>query len=109
MYSIKFSERGFQVRTAVSGKDALEQIESKKFTSDIILLDILMPLLDGLKLLEILRKKKLCENSKKIILSNLGEEKDIAKAKELGADGFIIKAGSTPSEMVDQVKKISGA
>ena len=103
MYSLKFRTRGLIVVTADGSSQALEKIRAGE-NPDIIVLDIIMPTLDGLELLKILRDEKLVPDATVVILTNQSDETE--KAKALGADGYIVKATSIPSEVVDQVMEI---
>jgi CheY-like chemotaxis protein len=105
IYSKRFSDAGFAVSTAESGKDALEKIRAG-LTADVLLLDVVMPSMDGFELVEALAAEKLLPNAKKIFLTNLSREEDMQRGKALGAVGYIIKASSMPSEVVEEVKKI---
>ncbi len=105
MYSIKFKEKGFEVHTAPSGEDVFEKLK-EGFVPDIILLDIVMPAMDGIEILEKLKNEKLAEASDIIMLSNQSAPATIDRALELGAKGYIIKASTIPSEVYDQVMKI---
>ena len=105
MYSLKFSEKGFDIQTSFSAKEALEKVDDG-FKPDICLIDIIMPAMDGFELIIELKKRSICKNSSMIILSNLGQKDDIEKGLKLGADGYIIKASATPSEVVTQVSNI---
>ncbi len=105
MYSIKFSESEFETKVAFNGADALEKIR-KGFNPDVILLDILMPVMDGFELLRRIKQNNLLKNSKKIILSNLGQEEEIKKGLSLGADDYIIKASFIPSQIIKKIKEI---
>ena len=105
MYALKFKEGGFEVEPVLGSIATLEKLKEDN-SFDIILMDVVMPSLDGFELLEEIRKMKLADKSKIIILSNLGQPSDIEKGKKLGADGYIIKADATPSEVVEKVKKI---
>lgn len=117
MYSIKFSEHHFDVQSAENGAEALEKV-SGDWRPDIYLVDIIMPMLatdnfngveeGGFKLIEELKRRGCREGNSLIILSNLGQKEDIEKALALGVDGYIIKASSTPSEVVVRVKEITG-
>ncbi len=102
MYALKFSQNNFEVHTAENGPQALE-----KFTGglipDVILLDIIMPEMDGFELLEKINNEKLSPNSIKIILSNKSQQSDIDKGNSLGVSGYIVKANSTPVEVINQV------
>ena len=106
MYSIKFEAEGFVVVSADDGEKGLEM--AKKTNSDIILLDILMPKMNGF---EVLEKLKADEGTKKIpiiLLTNLNQKDEIEKGLILGADDYLIKAHFMPSEVVTRIKKILG-
>jgi CheY-like chemotaxis protein len=108
VYSVKFKEFGHTVDTAFGGEEALEKIkENDNF--DAIILDIVMPGMDGFEFLKNLREKNLAVNSSIIVLTNQGESKDVEKAKEFNIDGYIVKASTVPSdvlkEVVDIIKK----
>lgn len=105
MYSIKFTERNFEVATASDGEQALDKIQNG-LLADIYLIDVLMPKLDGFQLISILKDKKLIDGGAVIILSNLGQQEDITKGLSLGIDGYIVKATATPSEVVNKVSDI---
>jgi len=105
MYSLKFRELGFDVVTAGNGNDAIDKL-SEKAAPDVILLDIVMPGMDGFELLKNIKEKKLATSAKIIILSNIGQESDIERGKKLGANGYIVKASVTPTEVVGKVKDI---
>ncbi len=106
MYSIKFSEQGFGVDTALGSEVALEKIDNS-LRPDIFLIDLLMPKIDGFQLIEKLRERGIGRESVIIILSNLGQKEDIDRGLNLGVDGYIIKAAATPSEVVAKVIDIS--
>lgn len=109
MYSTKFRESAFIVETAAGADDALSKIRNG-LLPDIVLLDIVMPKMDGFALLEIIRKENLIPNSKIIFLSNLGQKDHLDRGLKLGADDYIVKAYFTPSEVVKKVEDIlSGA
>jgi len=107
MYTVKFNENGFEVIPALGSLDALNKIK-EGVNPDIMLLDIVMPTMDGFELLEVIKRDKLAPNSKAVILSNLGQQSDIDRGRTLGADGYIVKANATPSEVVAKVKEIVG-
>jgi len=106
MYVIKFSEKNFEVTTAFGGESALEKIKEDGFEPDIMLLDLVMPGITGFELLEEIQKGDLLKGTAKVVLSNLGQREDIDKGMALGADGYIVKASATPSEVVTQVEEI---
>jgi len=107
MYAVKFNESGFEIEPMAEGAGALSKLKDG-YVPDAILMDVVMPSMDGFELLEKIKKENLAPNAKMIILSNLGQASDIAKGKELGADGYIVKANATPSEVVKQVQEIIG-
>ncbi|MCX6755356.1 MAG: response regulator [Candidatus Nomurabacteria bacterium] len=105
MYALKFSQGPFEVYTAQSAMEALEKIKNG-LTPNIILLDIMMPEMDGFEMLEKMINEKLALDSLKIILSNKGQQSDIDRGLQLGASGYIVKASSTPAEVIDKVMEI---
>lgn len=108
MYAIKFTEHNFVVETASDGATALEKIKSG-LKPDICLVDIVMPEMDGFELIQRLKDAKMDWKHFIIVLSNLGQKEDVEKGLTLGADGYIVKASTTPSEVVAKVLEIIGA
>ncbi|MCX6751289.1 MAG: response regulator [Candidatus Nomurabacteria bacterium] len=102
MYAFKFSQHNFEVYTAPGGLQVIEKLKDG-FKPDIILMDIIMPEMDGFEMLEKINKDNLSPNSTKIILSNKSQQADIDKGNSLGASGYIVKANSTPQEVIEQV------
>lgn len=107
MYSNKFTKDGFEVKTALGGQDALDKL--KEFHPDIIVADVVMPEMDGLELMENIKKENLAPNAVLIMLTNQGDSYDIDRAKNLHLHGYIVKATSIPSEVVSEVVKIAEA
>lgn len=105
MYALKFSQHSFEVHTATGGGQAIEKLQGG-LHPDIILLDIIMPGMDGFEMLEKINAEKLSPDSSKIILSNKSEQADVDRGNRLGAVGYIVKANSTPAEVIDQVLEI---
>lgn len=105
MYALKFTQNNFIVSTAFNGKEAIEKLNAG-FSPDIILLDIMMPEMDGFEMLEKINTENISPSSVKIILSNKGQQSDIDTGMKLGASGYIIKASNTPAEVVSQVNEI---
>lgn len=101
MYSLKFKECGCEIQTATSAEDALKLLRGG-LAPDIILLDVTMPGMTGFELLEVMRKENLAPDATVVVLSNQGQESDLARAKELGAEGYIVKASAIPSEVLDK-------
>jgi len=102
MYSVKFKETGYEVDIASSGDEALEKIKRNPYP--VILLDVVMPGLDGFEVLSQMRKDGLAKDSVVIILSNLGQKEDIERGLALGAHDYIIKAHFTPREVVEKIQ-----
>ena len=106
MYSLKFTEQGFAVETSLSSDEALQKLKNKDSAPDVLLLDIVMPSMDGFELLSKIKEESLVPGAFIIFLSNLGESQEIEKAKSMGVDGYIIKASRTPSEVVEKVVEL---
>ncbi len=105
MYAVKFKAAGHTVTAFSSGEEVLEALR-KEPAPDALLLDIVMPGMTGFEILEAIKRENLAQTAKVIVLSNQGQESDIAKARELGADGYIIKASAIPSEVFSETMKI---
>ncbi len=105
MYALKFNQSNFEVMTALGSEQALEKLHGG-YTPDVMLLDIVMPVMDGFELMEKMNEEKLSPGSVRVILSNRGQPSDIARGESLGAAGYIVKASSTPSEVIEKVNSI---
>ena len=105
MYATKFTEAGHTVEVAKSGELAIEQLRAN--TYDVVLLDMVMPGVDGLELLNKVKDEKLGGTPTLIVLSNQGEESDIKAAYDAGAKGYIIKAEMIPSEVLAKVEELA--
>ena len=107
MYRFKFEAEGYDVQTAENGKLGLELTESMK--PDIILLDLMMPIMTGDEMLAKLRSTSWGKNIKVIILTNSGEEAAPPEIKKLGVEAYIVKAEMTPRQVAELVKSKLGA
>lgn len=105
MYTLKFQKSGYQVHSSYDPEEALKKFRDG-LAPDILLLDVIMPGLTGLELLEAIRKDKLIPNGVIIMLTNQGQAVDMDKARQLDIDGYIIKATTIPSEVVAEVENI---
>jgi len=104
IYKTKFEMEKFKVIVATDGLEGLDMAKKKK--PDIILLDILMPKMDGFEVLENLKKDKSLASIPVVLLTNLGQKDDVDKGLGLGAVDYLIKAHYKPSETVDKVKSV---
>ncbi|HEY4522617.1 MAG TPA: response regulator [Candidatus Paceibacterota bacterium] len=102
MYSMKFVQRGYNVQSSLSASDAIDCLR-QGYVPDAIVFDITMPEHDGFWFLQTLESEKLAHNAKKIALTNQSSDSEKTKAKELGADIYIVKATMIPSEVVNTV------
>ncbi|OHD85833.1 MAG: hypothetical protein A2Y52_05165, partial [Sulfuricurvum sp. RIFCSPLOWO2_02_43_6] len=98
----RLKKDGFNVLDAADGVSGLRLIESS--SPDIVLLDLLIPILDGFELLARLNKSGLIKRIPVIVISNLAGEENIKRAKNLGAKEYIIKAQSTTTQIIERIK-----
>lgn len=105
MYAVKFKAANHEVTAFSNGEEVLRALREQP-APDALLLDIVMPGLDGFEVLETIRKENLAQTSKIIVLSNQGQESDIDRAKALHVDGYIIKASAIPSEVYAETVRI---
>ncbi|MEK7153296.1 MAG: response regulator [Patescibacteria group bacterium] len=106
MYRIKFEAEGYTVETADNGKLGLELIENMR--PDIILLDLMMPVMVGEEMLGKLRATDWGKDIKVIILTNRGEQEIPPEVKQLGVTAIILKADMTPRQVAELVKNKLG-
>lgn len=104
MYTLKFTQEGYDVVQAENGKDGLDQ--ALKVVPDIILLDIILPQMDGFTVLKELKANDSTKDIPVVLLTNLGQDGDVKKGLELGANDYLIKANYTPSQVVDKIKSV---
>lgn len=105
MYQKKLENDGYIVATADDGETALQKVQELK--PDLILLDIMMPKVNGLQVLAILKEDKETESIPVILLTNVGgSDEDVNRGLELGAVAYLVKAGNRPSAVVAKVKEI---
>ena len=102
MYAERLKKEDFDVSIAGNGKEGIHAAEKSK--PDLILLDIMMPGMNGFDTLEEMRKIPELKSIPVIMLSALIQEDNVAKAKKAGAKDYIIKSESTPAEVVERVK-----
>lgn len=103
MYRFKFEAEGYNVETAGNGKLGLELAE--KMMPDIILLDLMMPEMNGDEMLEKMRATSWGKDIKVVVLTNKGEQEIPDKVRQLNVQAVILKADMTPRQVAELVKK----
>ena len=104
IYSTKLKEAGFTIEVAIDGEEALRKVKEKN--PDLVVLDIVLPQIDGWEILKKIKSEDKFRNLKIIILSNLGQKEEVEKGISLGATKYLIKAHYTPSQIVEEIKKV---
>ena len=104
IYTTKLKAEGFQVVVAKDGESSLTKLKQGKF--DLVILDIVLPGLDGWEILREIKKEEKFLVLPVIILSNLSQKTEVEKGLKLGAVKYLIKAKFTPSQIIEEVKKI---
>lgn len=103
MYETKLKQDGYLVITADNGAQAIELASQEK--PDIILLDIILPQIDGFQVLQELRNTESFRNIPIIMLTNLGTTEDKEKGEKLGATGYWVKASLTPAQVGEKMRE----
>jgi len=103
MYETKFAKEGYVIKKALEGETGLVLVKEEK--PDLILLDIIMPKLDGFSVLKKIKEDLKTKDVPVVLLTNLGQDEDIKKGMKLGAVGYLVKANLTPSQVLDKVKE----
>ena len=103
LYRLKLAEEGFAVVTAMNGREGFEAALASQ--PELILLDILMPEVDGYAALRLLKTDPKTKAIPVIIFSNLSQDEEIKKGLRLGADDYVIKTSLTPTQLAEKVKE----
>lgn len=103
-YKLKLKKAGFEILVVSDGEEALEAMSS--FKPDVVLLDLIMPNLDGFTFLSQVQKDDSMKNVPIIVASNLGQKEDIQKAKELGARDYVIKSDMSLEELIAKLERL---
>ncbi len=106
MYATKFIECGHTVEAVSEAKEAVSKMKEDNY--DVVILDMIMPGMSGVDLLKEVSGLGIKGETKIIMLSNQSDVSDMSSAKEAGADGYIVKAESIPSEVVKRVEELAG-
>ncbi|MEX0672547.1 MAG: response regulator [Candidatus Paceibacterota bacterium] len=104
MIAKKLKDQGANLEFAASGEDAVKQLDERK--PDVLLLDILLPGMDGYEVLKQMKQKEELKDVPVILFSNLGQQEDIDKGYKLGADKFLVKATIDLNGVVDEITKL---
>lgn len=107
MYQDKFTQDGYQVNVALDGEDGLIQLKEEK--PNLILLDIMMPKMNGFEALKKIKADPDFKNIPVILLTNLSGQDDAKKGLEMGAVAYLIKSDHTPDQIVAKIKEILAA
>jgi two-component system, OmpR family, alkaline phosphatase synthesis response regulator PhoP len=103
MYTLKFTEAGYEVIQATNGADGFEAAKTNK--PDIILLDIILPQMDGFMVMEALKDDKKLKKIPVLFLTNLKQEEDVEKGNKLGAIDYLVKSTLTPTQILERIDK----
>lgn len=104
MYAEKMQKAGFKVEVAEDGTAAFNK--AKEVIPDVILLDIIIPKMDGFEVLKAIKSEINLKNIPVVLLTNLGQKQSIEKGLKAGASDYIIKAHFTPSEVLNKIEQI---
>jgi len=99
----KLAQRNYDVVEAVDGEDGIKKVREQ--TPDLVLLDLILPGIDGFEVLSQIKQDDSLSHIPVIILSNLGQKEDIEKGINLGAMDYLIKAHFTPDEIIEKIKQ----
>lgn len=103
IYQTKLSQEGYAVLPAENGAEAIKELE--KEVPDLVLLDIIMPYVDGLQVLKKMKADERLKNIPVILLTNLSQKENINEGLGLGAEDYLVKSHFTPSEVLEKIKK----
>jgi DNA-binding response OmpR family regulator len=100
----KLTKEGYNISEAIDGEEGIKKIKEEK--PDLVLLDLILPGIDGFEVLTRMKEEPTLSSIPVIILSNLGQKDDVEKGFKLGAVDYLIKAHFTPSEIIDKIKAV---
>lgn len=103
-YRLKLTKAGFDVQLSGDGVALLTQ--AAKVVPDLILLDLVMPVMDGFVALEKIKSDPKLKSIPIIIASNLGQKEDIDRTRELGADDFVVKSDLSLDQLIEKINKL---
>ncbi|PIV12899.1 MAG: response regulator [Candidatus Nealsonbacteria bacterium CG03_land_8_20_14_0_80_36_12] len=100
----KLSKEDYEISEAIDGEEGMSKVKEEK--PDLILLDLILPGIDGFEVLSQIKKDPALSPIPVIILSNLGQKEDVEKGTKLGAVDYLIKAHFTPGEIIEKIKNV---
>jgi len=106
VYLTRLQAEGFAVKRVNNGEDALVAVLS--YRPDLVVLDVMMPKLNGFEVLDILRNTPEVGNVKIIMLTALSQEADKKRAEELGVDDYLVKSQVVIADVIDRIKRQLG-
>ncbi len=106
IYSVKLKKEGYEVTIATDGEEAVRMAAEVK--PDLILLDLILPKLNGFEALERIRQNPVNKTTPVLVLSNLGQEEDIKRAEALGATDYLVKANFSIQDIVAKIRTVIG-
>jgi len=98
----KLIKEGYEISEAVDGEEGMKKVKEEK--PDLVLLDLILPGIDGFEVLSKMKEDPALASIPVIILSNLGQKEDVEKGLKLGAVDYLIKAHFTPGEIIEKIK-----
>jgi len=104
LYQAKLLTENFMVITADNGMEAIQQVSKDK--PDLMLLDLMMPIMDGFKVMQVIKTNPRLKDIPIIVFSSKGQPEEITKALELGADDYIVKTLTKPNDVIDKIRKV---
>ena len=109
MYTRKFEKEGFKVLSAFDGQAGLDELAKAEPKPKVILLDVMLPKLDGFQVLEKVKANPATKDIPVILLTNLGGgQEDRQRGQKLGAVDYLVKSDLTPAQIVEKVKGLVG-
>ncbi len=107
IYQTKLEKEGFQIIGAENGLEALKKLEGdSENIPDLILLDIVMPYMDGMEFLEKIKKEDKFKNIPVVLLTNLSQKEEVDHGLSIGAEDYLIKSHFTPSEVMNKISHL---
>ena len=106
IYTTKLKEVGYNVQVAQDGEEAMSKI--KEYKPDLVLLDIVLPTVNGWEILKRVKKDEELSGVRIVILSNLAEKEEVERGINAGAIKYLVKAHYTTTEVVAEIRKIIG-